>query len=165
MERKDLRKLADRPRENRRSVEYVLSLKLDIDNSEGDASEQLKLFKKWVVETFTQWDRSILEHFLYNYNLLQDYDSTKYHLEFKVEGLTQDDSESQLRPQILDTIIQNKENEEESEDKDNKNDKKEEDFGEHNDEGPVALSDDVKDYEKTPEIEMKPDTQRIDFRK
>ena len=152
MERKDLRKLADRPRENRRSVEYVLSLKLDIDNSEGDASEQLKLFKKWVVETFTQWDRSILEHFLYNYNLLQDYDSTKYHLEFKVEGLTQDDSESQLRPQILDTIIQNKENEEESEDKDNNK-------------GPVALSDEVKDYEKTPEIEIKPDTQRIDFRK
>ena len=67
MTKKDLRKIADRPRENRRSVEYVLSLKLDIDNSEGDASEQLKLFKKWVVETFTQWDRSILEHFLYNY--------------------------------------------------------------------------------------------------
>ena len=41
MERKDLSKLADRPRENRRSVEDVLSLKLDIDNSEGDASEQL----------------------------------------------------------------------------------------------------------------------------
>ena len=168
MTKKDLRKIADRPRENRRSVEYVLSLKLDIDNSEGDAAEQLKLFKKWVVETFTQWDRSILEHFLYNYNLLQDYDSTKYHLEFKVEGLTQDDSEAQLRPQILDTI----DKKEDEKDKENEEDLKEkiddsekEDFGKHNDVGPVSLDDEIKDYEKAPEIEMKPDTQRIDYRK
>ena len=93
---KDLRKIADRPRENRRSVEFILSMKLDIDNSEGDASEQLKLFKGWVTNTFTKWDLSILENFLYNYNLLQDYDSSKYHLEFKVEGLTEDDSDSHL---------------------------------------------------------------------
>ena len=143
---KDLRKIADRPRENRRSVEFILSMKLDIDNSEGDASEQLKLFKGWVTDTFTKWDLSILENFLYNYNLLQDYDSSKYHLEFKVEGLTEDDSDSQLRPQVLDTLDKIKKDEETD---------KEESTEEMDDVEP-----EVKDS-----VGTQPRAQRIDFRR
>lgn len=144
---KDLRKFADRPRENRRSVEFILSMKLDIDNSEGDASEQLKLFKGWVTNTFTKWDLSILENFLYNYNLLQDYDSSKYHLEFKVEGLTEDDSDSQLRPQVLDTLEKLKENEEEESTEDM-------------DDVEPEVKPEVKDS-----VGTQPRAQRIDFRK
>lgn len=144
---KDLRKFADRPRENRRSVEFILSMKLDIDNSEGDASEQLKLFKGWVTNTFTKWDLSILENFLYNYNLLQDYDSSKYHLEFKVEGLTEDDSDSQLRPQVLDTLEKLKENEEEE-------------STEEMDDIEPEMKPEVKDS-----VGTQPRAQRIDFRK
>lgn len=147
---KDLRKFADRPRENRRSVEFILSMKLDIDNSEGDASEQLKLFKGWVTNTFTKWDLSILENFLYNYNLLQDYDSSKYHLEFKVEGLTEDDSDSQLRPQVLDTLEKFKENEENDEDEST----------EEMDDVEPEVKPEVKDS-----IGTQPRAQRIDFRK
>ncbi len=147
---KDLRKFADRPRENRRSVEFILSMKLDIDNSEGDASEQLKLFKGWVTNTFTKWDLSILENFLYNYNLLQDYDSSKYHLEFKVEGLTEDDSDSQLRPQVLDTLEKLKENEENDE----------EESTEDMDDVEPEVKPEVKDS-----VGTQPRTQRIDFRR
>lgn len=147
---KDLRKFADRPRENRRSVEFILSMKLDIDNSEGDASEQLKLFKGWVTNTFTKWDLSILENFLYNYNLLQDYDSSKYHLEFKVEGLTEDDSDSQLRPQVLDTLEKLKENEENDE----------EESTEEMDDVEPDVKPEVKDS-----VGTQPRAQRIDFRK
>lgn len=147
---KDLRKFADRPRENRRSVEFILSMKLDIDNSEGDASEQLKLFKGWVTNTFTKWDLSILENFLYNYNLLQDYDSSKYHLEFKVEGLTEDDSDSQLRPQVLDTLEKFKENEENDEDEST----------EEMDDVEPEVKPEVKDS-----VGTQPRAQRIDFRK
>ena len=147
---KDLRKIADRPRENRRSVEFILSMKLDIDNSEGDASEQLKLFKGWVTDTFTKWDLSILENFLYNYNLLQDYDSSKYHLEFKVEGLTEDDSDSQLRPQVLDTLDKIKKDEESD---------KEESTEEMDDVEP-EVKPEVKDS-----VGTQPRAQRIDFRR
>ena len=147
---KDLRKIADRPRENRRSVEFILSMKLDIDNSEGDASEQLKLFKGWVTDTFTKWDLSILENFLYNYNLLQDYDSSKYHLEFKVEGLTEDDSDSQLRPQVLDTLDKIK--------KDEETDKEE--LTEEMDDVEPEVKPEVKDS-----VGTQPRAQRIDFRK
>ncbi len=147
---KDLRKIADRPRENRRSVEFILSIKLDIDNSEGDASEQLKLFKGWVTDTFTKWDLSILENFLYNYNLLQDYDSSKYHLEFKVEGLTEDDSDSQLRPQVLDTLDKIK--------KDEETDKEE--LIEEMDDIEPEVKPEVKDS-----VGTQPRAQRIDFRR
>ena len=147
---KDLRKIADIPRENRRSVEFILSMKLDIDNSEGDASEQLKLFKGWVTDTFTKWDLSILENFLYNYNLLQDYDSSKYHLEFKVEGLTEDDSDSQLRPQVLDTLDKIKKDEESD---------KEESTEEMDDVEP-EVKPEVKDS-----VGTQPRAQRIDFRR
>lgn len=147
---KDLRKIADRPRENRRSVEFILSMKLDIDNSEGDASEQLKLFKGWVTDTFTKWDLSILENFLYNYNLLQDYDSSKYHLEFKVEGLTEDDSDSQLRPQVLDTLDKIK--------KDEETDKEE--LTEEMDDVEPEVKPEVKDS-----VGTQPRAQRIDFRR
>ena len=147
---KDLRKIADRPRENRRSVEFILSMKLDIDNSEGDASEQLKLFKGWVTDTFTKWDLSILENFLYNYNLLQDYDSSKYHLEFKVEGLTEDDSDSQLRPQVLDTLDKIK--------KDEETDKEE--LTEEMDDVEPEVKPEVKDS-----VGTQPRAQRIDLRR
>lgn len=148
---KDLRKIADRPRENRRSVEFILSMKLDIDNSEGDASEQLKLFKGWVTNTFTKWDLSILENFLYNYNLLQDYDSSKYHLEFKVEGLTEDDSDAQLRPQVLDTLEEMKEKE---------NEETEEELSEEMDDVKPDIQPEVKDN-----VGTQPRAQRIDFRR
>lgn len=89
---KRLIKINDRPRENRKTVEFTLSMRLDIDNSDGDAVDNLLKFKQWVTNNFTQWDASILEHFLYQYELLQNETNDKYFLDFKVEKITKDDT-------------------------------------------------------------------------
>ena len=89
---KKLKKINSRPRENRKSTQFLLSLQLDIDNSSGDAIEDLKKFKEWVTNIFTKWDKSILEYFLYQYGLLQNENSDKYSLDFKVEKLLKDDT-------------------------------------------------------------------------
>ena len=46
--KKDLRVTANRPRENRKSVQYLFSVQLDVDNSCGDAIQRLEQFKKWI---------------------------------------------------------------------------------------------------------------------
>lgn len=87
-----LKKLADRPRENRRKVTYLLKIGLEVDNGDGDAIDSLKLFKNWVGDKFTQWDRSILEYFLYDYGLVQSADDDKYFLDFRIEKILEDDT-------------------------------------------------------------------------
>lgn len=89
---KRLIKTSSRPRENRKSVQYLLSLQLDVDNSCGDAINKLELFKKWVTTCFTHWDESILQYYLYNYNLLQDSEEDKYFLDFRIESILKDDT-------------------------------------------------------------------------
>lgn len=92
---KRLVKLADRPRENRKKVTYILKLGLEVDNSDGDAIDHLRLFKNWTTNKFTQWDKSILEYFLYEYGLIQNSTDDKYFLDFKIEKLLDDDTEKE----------------------------------------------------------------------
>lgn len=88
-----LKKIADRPRENRKKVSYDLTLSLEVDNSDGTAEDDLKKFKSWVTNKFTQWDKSILEYFLYEYGMIQNPDDDKYFLDFKIENLIDDDTD------------------------------------------------------------------------
>lgn len=88
-----LKRIADRPRENRKKVSYDLSLSLEVDNSDGTAIDDLKKFKGWVTNKFTQWDKSILEYFLYEYGMIQSPDDDKYFLDFKIESLLDDDTD------------------------------------------------------------------------
>lgn len=99
-----LKKVADRPRESRKTVEFLLKLQLDVDNFHGDAIQDLDKFKLWVAHQFTQWDKSILEYFLYEYGLLQNADDDKYFLDFKVESLLKDDTKDDLRPMVEDSL-------------------------------------------------------------
>ena len=94
----------DRPRENFKEVEFLLRLKLEVDNFHGDAVQDLDKFKQWVTNYFVEWDDSILEYFLYSYGLLQDSDDNKYFLDFKVENLLKDDTKSDLRPMVENAI-------------------------------------------------------------
>lgn len=118
---KRLIKLNDRPRENAKEVEFLLRMSLKVDNFHGDAINDLQKFKNWVTNTFTKWDESILEHFLYSYGLLQDAEDNKYHLDFKVENLLIDDTETPLRPMVEDALS---DIEEDSDNKKEKKDKK-----------------------------------------
>ena len=94
----------DRPRENFKEVEFLLRLKLEVDNFHGDAIQDLDKFKQWVTNYFVEWDDSILEYFLYSYGLLQDSDDNKYFLDFKVENLLKDDTKNEMRPMVEDAI-------------------------------------------------------------
>lgn len=87
-----LKKIADRPRENRKKVSFALKLSLEVDNSDGDAIDDLKKFKEWTTNIFTKWDKSILEYFLYQYGLLQNENSDKYFLDFRIDNLLDDDT-------------------------------------------------------------------------
>lgn len=87
-----LKKIADRPRENRKKVSYLLEIALEVDNSDGKALEDLNLFKEWMNNKFTKWDKSILEYYLYEYGLLQNPDSDKYYLDFRIKELMEDDT-------------------------------------------------------------------------
>ena len=102
---KRLIKLNDRPRENYKEVSFLCKLTLQVDNLHGDAINDLDKFKQWVSHTFTQWDQSILEYFLYEYKLLQnDSDDDKYKLDFKVESILRDDTTQPLRPMVEDGL-------------------------------------------------------------
>lgn len=90
---KRLIKTNDRPRENNRTVEFLCKLSLVINTQTGTAKDELSMFKDWVANRFTQWDKSILEYFLYEYNLDQDPDGKKYKLDFRIEDLVKDDSD------------------------------------------------------------------------
>ena len=70
----------------------MCKLTLNIDNDDGQALEYIKYFKEWTKNRLTQWDKSILEYFLYEYNLPQDPDGTKYNLDFHIEEILKDDS-------------------------------------------------------------------------
>ena len=87
-----LKKIADRPRENRKKVSFALKLSLEVDNSDGDAINDLRKFKDWTTNIFTEWDKSILEYFLYQYGLLQNESSDKYFLDFRIDRLLDDDT-------------------------------------------------------------------------
>ncbi len=121
MARIDMRKVADRPRENAKEVEFVMRLNLTVTNDDGDAVEQLEKFKKWVTGIFQHWDESVKEAFLYNYGLLQDSSDSKYKLNFEIDGLVKDDTQADFRPQVEDVLedagveIKNKNNRTEQE--------------------------------------------------
>lgn len=102
-----LKKLADRPRENRKKVEFLLKIGLEVDNFHGDATEDLEKFKQWIAHTFTEWDSSILQYFLYEYGLLQDGSDDKYYLDFRIESILEDDTQSKLNPKIEDNLEDN----------------------------------------------------------
>lgn len=90
-----LKRIADRPRENRKKVSFELKLSLEVDNSDGSARDDLKRFKEWVTNKFTKWDKSILEYFLYEYGMMQDSTDDKYYLDFRIENLLDDDTDDE----------------------------------------------------------------------
>ncbi len=113
-----LTKTSNRPRENYKKVEFLLKLTLNVDNFHGDAIDDLDKFKQWVTNSFTEWDDSILEYFLYSYGLLQNAEDNKYFLDFKVENLLKDDTQNELRPMVEDAL--NDESKNNKKDKENK---------------------------------------------
>ena len=74
--------------------EVVLTTKLvfeAINENEIEAKSVCKLFKQWVKEHFVGWSDTILQHFLYEYNLPQD-ERTQYRLTMQIHKILKDES-------------------------------------------------------------------------
>ena len=79
----------------------------------GDSTEEVKedcaLFLRWVREQFTQWDESILQYFLYEYNLVQD---GRYTLDLHIDRILNNGAQDETtgntkksKPKTLDTTV------------------------------------------------------------
>ena len=102
--KKDLRVTAARPRENRKSVKYLFSVQLDVDNSCGDAIQRLEEFKKWITTCFVNWNESMREYYLYHYGLLNNENDDKYFLDLKIESILKDDTITKVAPSIEENL-------------------------------------------------------------
>ena len=74
--------------------EVILTTKLlfeAFDENEHSAKLICKLFKQWVKEHFVGWSDTILQHFLYEYNLPQD-ERTEYKLTMQLHKILKDES-------------------------------------------------------------------------
>lgn len=87
-----LQKIA-KPR--RKKQEVVLTVKFTfeaINDNTDEARSDLKKFKEWMNQQFTQWNSSILQYFLYSYKLQQDSEGERYRLEHHIDKIIKDDS-------------------------------------------------------------------------
>ena len=86
-----LKKIA-KPRTKKKEV--VLTIKINFetrnDNSDEAKADCIK-FKNWVKDQFTEWDDSMLQYFLYAYNLIQNPED-KYFLDIHIDKIIKDES-------------------------------------------------------------------------
>ena len=89
---KRLRKEA-RPRPKSKEVWLDMRLCLAVYEDNNDlAAEVCAKFKDWARDQFSQWDKSILEHFLYEYGLSQNSTDDKYMLDFYIDKIIKDET-------------------------------------------------------------------------
>jgi len=101
-----LKKIA-KPRTKKKEV--VITMKCSFvayGDNEDETKVDCKRFKQWMKDHFTQWDNSILQYFLYSYNLMQDPDDSKYELELHIDKILRDDSATIDERNLFDQQIQ-----------------------------------------------------------
>ena len=78
----------------KKKKEIVLTTKLTFESFNEDeifSKTVCKLFKQWIKEHFVGWSDTILQHFLYEYNLPQD-ERTEYKLTMQMHKIIKDES-------------------------------------------------------------------------
>ena len=87
-----LKKVA-RPRPKHKEVWINMRLCFEVSEDNDDlAAEVCAKFKDWARDQFAQWDKSILEHFLYEYGLSQNSNDDKYMLDFYIDKIIKDET-------------------------------------------------------------------------
>ena len=80
------------PRKKKKEVVLTTKLVFEaINENEIEAKSVCKLFKQWIKEHFVGWSDTILQHFLYEYNLPQD-ERTQYKLTMQIHKILKDES-------------------------------------------------------------------------
>lgn len=106
-----LKKLAKmRPKKKELVLTYKFQFNVYNDN-EDDAKQDIKRFKQWMKEQFVHWPESMLQYFLYAYNLHQNHDDRKYLLEGHIDKVLKDESVTIDERDHFDQIIVNLEEE------------------------------------------------------
>lgn len=88
-----LKKIIAKPRPKKK--ELVLTCKFTFEtfnDNEDEAKQDIKRFKQWMKDQFVQWPESMLQYFLYAYNLHQNHDDHKYLLESHIDKIIKDES-------------------------------------------------------------------------
>ena len=81
-----------KPRKKKKEVVLTTKLLFEAYNqNDMEAKAVVKLFKQWVKEHFIGWSDTILQHFLYEYNLPQD-ERTEYKLTMQMHKILKDES-------------------------------------------------------------------------
>jgi len=80
------------PRKKKKEVVLTTKLTFEAFNqNEIESKTVCKLFKQWIKEHFVGWSDTILQHFLYEYNLPQD-ERTEYKLTMQMHKIIKDES-------------------------------------------------------------------------
>ena len=102
------------PRKKKKEVVLTTKLVFEaINENEIEAKSICKLFKQWIKEHFVGWSDTILQHFLYEYNLPQD-ERTKYKLTMQMHKIIKD--ESFIKEDLMKILEHDNEIEEDKED-------------------------------------------------
>ena len=92
--KKDFTRLIKQAAPRKKKKEIVLTTKMVFEafnENDIEAKSVCKLFKQWIKEHFVDWSDTILQHFLYEYNLPQD-ERTKYKLTMQIHKILKDES-------------------------------------------------------------------------
>ena len=82
-----------KPRTKKKQVAMNIRFHFEVeDDNDNDAMKTCLLFKSWMKVPFTEWDESILQHFLYQYNMFQPSDDDKYFLDVYIDKVILDDT-------------------------------------------------------------------------
>lgn len=93
MEVINIKRLIAKPRKKKKEIKLTVKFDFEVvSNDDVDAKGDIKLFRNWMSNEFPKWNDTILQHFLYQYNLSQDKQESKYILSLHTDKIISDDS-------------------------------------------------------------------------
>lgn len=88
-----IKRLTAKPRKKKKEIKLTVKFDFEvISNDDIDAKGDIKLFRNWIANEFSKWNDTILQHFLYQNNLSQDKQESKYILSLNIDKIITDDS-------------------------------------------------------------------------
>ena len=82
-----------KPRRKRKSVIVTMKYCLDIFDDDVIECDKIgKMFRTWMRDHFSNWDESILQYFLYDNNIHQNYNDDRLALDSHLDKIIKDDT-------------------------------------------------------------------------
>ena len=82
-----------KPRKKKKELKLTTKFVFEVVNDdETEAKLDIKAFRNWMRDEFPKWSDTILQHFLYQNNLVQTPDKPKYLLAVNIDKIIKDES-------------------------------------------------------------------------